>query len=232
MTDKLQDAQLYDKEYFEAHYAHDPLREEMYGQEYERFMHMKPWFPGNFDGRVLDVGCGVGNFLARFQEHGWLCYGVEPSGYARRECMKKGIYVYADFSSFKDDTFDVVIFRGTLQHISCPIQTLDEATRVLKKGGELVILATPNSEGLVYKIWKTLPALDAPRNWVVFGETELRNILTRLGYHTIRSVHPYWGTPYAHPVIDFLKFLFSLLFGYRKFAFPKSMMELYALKGK
>ncbi|HND49681.1 MAG TPA: class I SAM-dependent methyltransferase, partial [Anaerolineales bacterium] len=189
-------------------------------------------FLDTFDARVLDVGCGVGNFLTKFKEHGWECYGVEPSKYAREQCKNKGIVAYEDFSKFKDNSFDVVIFRGTLQHISCPIQTLDEATRVLKVGGELVILATPNSEGLVYKIWKTLPALDAPRNWVIFGESELRNILQRLGYYNVRSVFPYWGTPYAHPVRDLFKFVVSLIFGYRKFAFPKSMMEIYALKGK
>jgi ubiquinone/menaquinone biosynthesis C-methylase UbiE len=228
---KLEDADLYDREYFDAHYVYDPLREEMYDQEYRRFMQMKPSFPDAFEGRVLDVGCGVGSFLERFKEHGWRCYGVEPSKYAREQCENKEIIVFEDFSRFKDNSFDIVIFRGTLQHIARPIQALDEATRVLKVGGELVILATPNSEGLVYKIWRNLPALDAPRNWIIFGEGELRNILHRLGYVNLRSVFPYWGTPYAHPVRDLFKFVVSLFFGYRKFAFPKSMMEIYAIKG-
>ena len=227
----IDDVDLYGTQYFQSHYVSDPKRDEMQKQEYNRFMTMKPPFPDGFEATVLDVGCGVGNFLSIFKEQGWKCYGVEPSSYARQQAARKGIFAYESLRYFSRESVDVVIFRGTLQHINYPMEALVQATRILKTGGTLVILATPNTEGWVYQIWKTLPALEPARNWVLFGNSELTNILKRLNYSHIQSVFPYWDTPYANPIMDFLKFAISLLFGYRKFAFPKSMMEIYAIKG-
>jgi ubiquinone/menaquinone biosynthesis C-methylase UbiE len=128
------------------------------------------------------------------------------------------------------ESFDVVVFRGTLQHINFPMTALVQATRVLKRGGLLVILATPDTDSLVYKIWGNLPALDAPRNWVVFGGKVLVNILTRLEYSDIKVFRPYLKSPYARPLADFGKFFISLFFGWRKFAFPGNQIEIFAVK--
>lgn len=125
---------------------------------------------------------------------------------------------------------DVVVFRGTLQHINLPMGALGQATRVLKPGGLLVILATPDSDSLVYRIFGNLPALDAPKNWVIFGQRCLMNIVERLGYVNVTVYHPYWGSPYASPLKDFALFFVSLFLGWRKFAFPGNQMELYAVK--
>ena len=228
MPNKIDDAVLYDKYYFQEHYQRDPLRDKMYQQEFQRIMECRPpEFPA---GRILDVGCGVGNFLDLFYHRDWKCYGVEPSDYARAQCARKGFMTYRDFNAFTSESMDIVVFRGTLQHIAYPMDALAQATRVLRKGGMLVILATPNTDSLVYQIWKTLPALEPQRNWVLWGESGLVNVLKRLGFFIIRREHPYLGTPYAHPVRDTLKFITSLVLGYRKFAFWGSMMELYALK--
>jgi SAM-dependent methyltransferase len=226
MKEPIEDADLYDKEYFQSHYTADPLRDAMYRIEYARICERVSRV-----GRVLDIGCGVGNFLALFERDGWQCYGMEPSAYARKVAHRNNVFVYDSFRHLGKESMDVIIFRGTLQHINYPMDSLVHAWRILKKGGLLVILATPNTDGLVYSIWKDLPPLEAPRNWVLFGNKELVNILKRLGFAHIESVFPYWGTPYAHPARDLFKFVWSLFFGYRKFAFPGSMMEIYAVKG-
>jgi hypothetical protein len=58
----------------------------------------------------------------------------------------------------------------------------------------------------------------------------LANILKRLEYDELEVIHPYLGTPYARPLKDFSKFVISLFFGWRPFAFPQNMMEIYARK--
>ena len=37
------------------------------------------FFPANFTGKVLDIGCGAGIFLDEMRKLGWEAHGVEPS---------------------------------------------------------------------------------------------------------------------------------------------------------
>jgi ubiquinone/menaquinone biosynthesis C-methylase UbiE len=195
----------------------------MYVQEHARIMQRSP-----HNSAVLDIGCGVGTFLSLF-EH-WEKFGYEPSEYASRQAAEKGISMVSHLCDLKDESMDLIVFRGTLQHINEPIAELAEATRILRKGGRLSILSTPDIDCLVYQIWHQLPALEARRNWILFGNHYLRNILSRLGYEEIEILHPYLGTPYAKPISDLCKFILSMFLGYRKFAFPGNMMEVHAVK--
>ena len=218
------DAGLYEREYFDKYYTYgDKKRDEMYRQEYKRILERADF------GTVLDVGCGIGGLLATFDDR-WVKLGYEPSEFAALRSADKGIRMYPNLNRVDTESCDVVIFRGTLQHISLPLRALNHANRILKSGGLLVVLATPDSDSLVYRIWGNLPALDAPRNWVVFGSRMLSNILIRLGFEDIEVLHPYRGTPYANPPRDFLMFFVSLFFGWRKFPFPGNQMEIYAVK--
>lgn len=220
----MNDAILYTRDYFAQHYAHDARRERMYQQEYARLNDRMP--AGGF---VLDIGCGTGGFLCNFGSQ-WHTYGFEPSDYAAGQAAKKGVTMFETLEDVPQHSMDLVVMRGTLQHMSNPMATLDQATRILRPGGLLAILATPDTDSLVFRIWFDLPALEPGRNWVLFGHRCLRNILQRLGYVGIEVLHPYRGTPYASPVSDVCQFFVSLLAGYRKFAFPGNMMEMYARK--
>jgi SAM-dependent methyltransferase len=222
---QIDDKHLYDQNYFDGYYINDPKREAMYLQERNR---ITEYFPRG--GSVLDVGCGIGGFLDTFDDR-WDKYGVEPSDYASEKAAKRGIKILRAVSVGNTESFDVVIFRGSFQHIALPMQTITQAVRCLKKGGLLVFLATPDTDSLVYSIWHNLPALDAPKNWIVPSGTVLTNVLERLGLD-VQVIHPYWETPYANPLSDFTKFVVSLFFGWRKFAFPGNMMEIYAIKVK
>lgn len=219
----IDDHDLYNDDYFDMYYKKDNKRLLMYLQEKERITERVR------QGNILDVGCGVGGFLELFDDR-WTKYGYEPSEFASEKAVRKGIHMYRAMRTVESDSMDVVVFRGTLQHINTPIEHLAHATRALRKGGLLVILATPDTDSLVYKIFGNLPALDAPKNWIVFGGRILENILERLGYVNITITHPYLYTPYAQPLSDFTKFFISLFFGYRKFAFPGNQMEIFSVK--
>ena len=218
----MDDHDLYGADYFLKHYQIDPKRHAMYKQEHARILARVPNM-----GSVLDIGCGVGDFLGMFDDR-WEKMGFEPSQYAADVARRKGVVIVHSLEKVEDESVDLVVFRGTLQHINTPINDLAEATRVLRHTGMLAILATPDINSLVYKLWHDLPPLEAPRNWVLFDGHYLSNILRRLGYNDVSILHPYLGTPYARPLSDFSKFFISLFFGYRKFAFPGNMMEVYA----
>jgi len=224
----MDDKSLYDKSYFDGYYIGDCKREKAYHDEHDRIMAQYLKNHTGIGGIILDIGCGIGGFLNIFDDR-WEKLGVEPSEYAAEKAMKKGIKIIRGVETLPAESADLVILRGSLQHISMPMQTLGHAVRALKRGGLLVILATPDTDSLVYKIWGRLPPLDAPRNWVLFGHRMLANILKRLGL-TAEFLYPYWETPYARPLSDLLKFCLSLIFGYRPFAFPGNLMEVYAVK--
>ena len=220
----LDDRDLYDESYFMQHYLYDPKRDKMQQQEIARIASRMP-----HGGLMLDIGCGVGNFMRAFGAE-WTCIGMDVSAFAREQARRKGFHAEEDLEHFFPALFDLVVFRGTWQHIATPMADLVQATHILRPGGMLVFLATPDTDSLVYKIWGNLPMLDPDRNWILPGARWMSNVLRRLGYQDIEVVHPYWDTPYAGPLRDMGKFVFSLFFGYRKFAFPGNVMEIYAIK--
>ncbi len=131
-------------------------------------------------------------------------------------------------NSWAAQSFDLIVFRGVLQHLDNPFGDLREAKWALAPEGMLAILAQPDADSLCYRLFRELPALDAPRNWWIPGEKELVNVLHKLGFCRMEILHPYWGGPYARPLHDFTSFALRLLGIKRKFAFPGNMMEVYA----
>ena len=211
---------LYEDDYFASRQG-DPRRDEMNRQEVERLL-ARTGLEGDV---VVDVGCGLGELLDRFPADRWRRYGIEVSEHAREICAAKGIELDLPEG---DGWCDLVLLRGSLQHLDRPLETLARAHGWLRPGGWLVALATPNAGGLVYRLFQDLPALDPPRNFVVFSDRVLRQCLLNLGYRDVEFVYPYRGTPYAAPVRDHLRFLLRLAGVKRPFAFWRNMMECYA----
>lgn len=213
----------YDTHYFGARQADEQKRAAMRAQELERVRTTT----GLEEGVVVDVGCGLGELLHLLPADRWRKYGVEPSEEARAACRAKGI----SFELPEQDAWcDLVFLRGSLQHLDRPIGTLFDAYRWLRPGGWFVALATPNAGGPVYRLFQDLPALDPPRNFVVFSDRVLCQCLVNVGFHEPAFVYPYLGSPYARPLRDHLGFVLGLLGVRTRFAFWRSMMECYAQK--
>ena len=65
---------LYEKEYFSGRDS-DQKRKIMYQQEYRRIMEICEFSKG----KVLDIGCGTGDFLSLFPDNEWTKFGIEIS---------------------------------------------------------------------------------------------------------------------------------------------------------
>ena len=104
--------------------------------------------------RILDVGCGTGetlSFLKRKFPKSRL-YGVDNSAQAVKYSRSRGhenIYkANAQQLPFKDNYFDSILFLDVLEHIKDHQKAINEAKRVLKKRGKIII----TSPGLSF-IW-------------------------------------------------------------------------------
>ncbi len=94
-------------------------------------------------GRVLDVGCAAGFFLAVAKEHGWKCTGVEPSPVMARFARERyGLEVHEGSlleQRLPAGAFDLVTFWDVVEHLPEPLPVLREARRLLAPGGTLLV---------------------------------------------------------------------------------------------
>lgn len=97
-------------------------------------------------GRILDVGCGVGDLAALFARHGWSAAGIEPSAQAAEHARAAGVEAVtgtlAD-APWPEGEFDAITFNHSLEHIDDPAEAVAQAARLLKPGG-LLAIAVPN----------------------------------------------------------------------------------------
>jgi len=211
----------YERSYFDERI--DPRREIARRQEHDRMLART----GLERGVVLDIGCGLGESLTLFPADRWERFGIEVSEHARSLCAAQGVR----FDLPEGDAWcDLVLLRGSLQHLDRPIETLADSLRWLKPGGWLVALATPNAGGPVYRLFQDLPPLVPELNYVVFSDRMLRQCLLNLGFREVTFTYPYLGTPYAAPLRDHVSFVLRLFGIKRRFAFWRNMLECYARK--
>jgi len=101
-------------------------------------------------GKILDVGCGFGFFLAEARQRGWEPYGTELSEvaveYARRENDLQNV-VYADLENadFGDVKFDVINLTNVLEHVPSPTAILNACKARLAEDG-ILLIRVPNME--------------------------------------------------------------------------------------
>ncbi len=95
--------------------------------------------------RLLDLGCGRGEFLKGFIEHGLEGFGIDQADTAKKICPKADIRVgdLEERLPYEDDFFDIVYSKSVVEHFYYPEKIVAEIRRVLKPGG-LVITMTPS----------------------------------------------------------------------------------------
>ena len=96
--------------------------------------------------KLLEIGCGRGDFLEAFRELGVDCYGLDLAESAvkkLRHLQVKKADVSKEPFPFEDDTFDIVYHKSLIEHLYSPEHLMRETYRVLKPGGRVIIL-TPD----------------------------------------------------------------------------------------
>jgi len=105
--------------------------------------------------KVLDVGCGRGEWLEVLSEHGFECEGVDLDEGMLQAGLALGLNVRRDdalryLPTIADDSLSIVSAFHVAEHLTfAQLRTLiEQALRVLRPGG-LLIIETPNPENLM-----------------------------------------------------------------------------------
>lgn len=177
-------------------------------------------------GRLLDVGCSFGAFLARARQRGYDVCGLEASpGAARVGQREFGLSIIPralDAAGLEAGAFDIVTLLDVIEHQLDPRALVREAARVLRPGGVLLI-ETPN-ENSVYRAmyrayntannlmrrlsggrwdrpWGGYYSFDARHRWqeghvVHFNLQTLERLVAPVGFRLLHAEHQYTDVRY------------------------------------
>lgn len=144
--------------------------------------------------RILDVGCGAGQGLTFYKEHGAATYGVEISSEACEEGKRRGHYMFCGQlvdAGFENGFFDIAFFKQSLEHMFSPEKSLAETHRVLKSEGK-VWISLPNHGSTHAKLFgKWFYGIESPRHLFGFSPETLTRLLQQTGFE-IETLHTYY----------------------------------------
>lgn len=153
----------------------------------ERVRLMERWVR---DGRILDVGCGDGAFLARMGQRGFRGHGVEASDVAAAAARSRGLRVdVGDLAEIhlEPRSYDAVTLWHVLEHLPDPGRALATCRELLSPAGVLV-LSVPNFAGLQARLLgRHWFHLDVPRHRIHFEPQTLKQLLSQSGYSIVHS---------------------------------------------
>jgi 2-polyprenyl-3-methyl-5-hydroxy-6-metoxy-1,4-benzoquinol methylase len=162
----------------------------IYRREAEAGVRCLPSLPG---GRLLDVGCGSGEWLFAMQQRDWQVEGIDFDENAVNVAVQRGLRVHCNSleqHGFPDNYFDAVTSNHLIEHVPDPVQLLVECARILKPGGKLVIL-TPNNASFTHRIFKQdWRGLEPPRHLHIFSMPSMRRALAMAGFYKA-SISPF-----------------------------------------
>ena len=123
-----------------------------------------------FKGRVLDVGCGIGDMLEFYNA----ATGVDVNPKTVEYCVSKGLsakLMATDELPFKDGTFESVLLDNVLEHLEQPEKLLSEINRVLVTDGR-VIIGVPGKKGYTRD----------PDHKIYYNKSNLSKVLKLAGF--------------------------------------------------
>lgn len=151
--------------------------------------------------KILDLGCGRGEFLRGFILCGLNGYGVDQSVAAKSICPEAEI-LQSDLENeslpYNDDYFDVIYSKSVLEHFYYPEKLVQEIFRILRPGG-MVITIIPD--------WKSVyetSFYDDYTHRTPFTFISLRDIFLIHGFNDVcverfRQLPFLWNRPWLLP---------------------------------
>lgn len=185
--------------FYEKYSTHSLYRPSMLGSaiSYVSSFFRKRYLDSIFTGRdigalrVLDYGCGAGNFmreLARYGVGDVFGYDFDPE--ACKCAQDLGLKVRSAEEVFHTEgPYDFVFLNHVIEHLTDPASTLAMLIGSLNRGGRLV-LRTPNARSFLARLfadkWR---GWETPRHLHVFNPINVRGLVAKIGHPELRLVN-------------------------------------------
>lgn len=138
--------------------------------------------------KLLDLGCGAGDFLVRARSAGWDAHGVDFDPVAVDHARSLGVNATVggiDQVAGQGILYDAITMSHVIEHVHDPVQTIEAVFALLKPGGYFYI-ETPNLAAYGRQIhgrhWR---GLEPPRHLVIFETETMRRVLKDTGFTKI-----------------------------------------------
>jgi len=140
-------------------------------------------------GRILDLGCSSGSFLASLPRSNWQLSGIEMSTkvaeQAKARCNAQVFVGDILDAPFPAASFDAVTCFHVFEHIYKPIEVLQKVLYWLKPGGIFYFLV-PNIDSAAAKVFKSYwYALELPRHLFHYSPASLRFLAKATGFEVL-----------------------------------------------
>jgi len=146
----------------------------------------------NNDKRLLDFGCGTGDFLEIAQKNYWNVSGIEPNEKARSISNIKtndSVFDANHFFNLKENSFDVITLWHVLEHLPDLDAHIIQLKKLLQADGTLII-AVPNFKSYDANHYKEFwAAFDVPRHLWHFSKTAISKLMSKHNLEVV-EIHP------------------------------------------
>lgn len=150
--------------------------------------------------RYLDIGCGLGHSLQAAMARGLTAVGTESS----RECIaiaqRKGLVVRHVSESLEGQSFDLISFWESLEHISEPAEVLGACAKLLADDG-LLAFTVPNQNSPLVRLQRADCSVvhggyDTPGHINLFNPDTLAQLMARSGLSLLYVDGQYGMNPF------------------------------------
>lgn len=149
------------------------------------------WYLSYFQGfqRVLDIGCGNGEFLQILQAAGHDAVGVDIDPGMVQQCREQGLTAYeADVLTWlptQAGQYDAIFSSNVIEHLDAKtVQAIVEGAYHALRPGGLLLLGTPNPESAIvqlYEYWRD------PTHVRLYSRQLLEFFLDNAGFMAVQS---------------------------------------------
>jgi SAM-dependent methyltransferase len=155
-------------------------------------------------GKVLEVGCGYGYFLQCAVEAGYDAYGIDLSPSAVKwasERLPGRVFcgLLEEVPEIQGEQYDVIFGSHLIEHITSPGEFLEQAAKLLRPGG-LIVMVTPNVESLLSRVsGKRWVSYKIPEHVSYYSPRTITELLRRSGFSvtTVDSAYQYYALPFV-----------------------------------